>query len=187
MDFGCHRGASLFTWMQLSAIYQPYNHTRKIVGFDSFEGFSTINEKDLGEEGSDLALKCEGGMKFPGAFAELLDGIKLCDLNRPLGHVAKAEIIDGVLPGSFKRYLDQHQETVVSLASFGLGLYQPTVEVLRLLKPRLPKGAILIFEEVNQASWPGETAALFEVFSPSEISLDRLPYCPHNSWVKIGR
>ncbi|SCA58625.1 hypothetical protein AB751O23_AG_00310, partial [Chlamydiales bacterium SCGC AB-751-O23] len=34
-------------------------------------------------------------------------------------------------------------------------------------------------------NWPGETKALFEVFSPAQISLKRFPYCPHLSWMKI--
>lgn len=184
-DFGIHRGASFFSWLQLSSIYEPYNHTRKIIGFDSFAGFSALDEHDQGADGRDLALKREGGMKFESGQAEVLRGITLCDLNRPLGQVWKADVIEGKLPEAFAGYLSQHQETVVALANFGLGLYTPTVELLKLLKPRLQAGSVLVFEDLNQATWPGETKALFEAFSPGEISLNRLPFCPHISWMKV--
>lgn len=185
-DFGSYRGSSLFTWLQLSSLYEPYNHLRKIVGFDSFEGFSALDANDHGAEGENFELKSEGGMVFPGGTVEISGGIALHDLNRPLGHVAKAKIVTGELSGSFEKYLEEHSETIVALANFGLGLYQPTREILTLLKPRLQKGAVLVFEDLNQAMWPGETKALFEVFPPNEISLHRFPDRPHVSWMRVG-
>ncbi len=185
-DFGSYRGASLFAWLQLSSIYEPYNHLRKIIGFDSFQGFSALNPNDFGAEGTDFQLKREGGMVFPKGQKEIEEGIALHDLNRPLGHIAKASVATGELPGSFEKYLEEHPETIVALANFGLGLYQPTLELLTLLKPRLQKGSVLVFEDLNQATWPGETKALFEVFAPGEISLHRFPYSPHISWMRVG-
>jgi hypothetical protein len=132
-----------------------------------------------------MPLKKRGGMAYDGA-SELREGIELFDMNRPLGHVTKGSLVDGELPGSCARYLDEHQELVVALANFGLGLYEPTVELLRLLKPRLVKGSVLVFEDLNQATWPGETRALREVFPPGELCLRRIPHCPHISWVRIG-
>jgi hypothetical protein len=180
-----YRGGSFFTWQQLSALHEPYNHNRKVIGFDSFAGFSALGEFDVGAEGRDLLLKKAGGMAYDGA-DELREGIELFDMNRPLGHVAKGVLVDGELPGSCARYLDKHQEAVVALANFGLGLFEPTVELLRLIRPRLVKGSVLVFEDLNQATWPGETRALREVFSAGEVSLYRIPHCPHISWARIG-
>jgi hypothetical protein len=185
-DFGIYRGSSFFTWQQLSAIYEPYNHLRKIVGFDSFEGFSALGENDHGKEGKDLALKRQGGMKFEQGRMEMERGVALCDMNRPIGHVCKASVVVGDLPGAFAQYLDEHQETVVAMANFGLGLYEPTLELLNLLKPRLQAGSVVVLEDLNQATWPGETKALFEVFRSDEISLTRVPYCPHISYFRVG-
>ncbi len=185
LDFGVYRGGSFFTWQQLGALYELYNHIRKVIGFDSFRGFSDVGEFDVGADGKDLLLKKRGGMAYDGA-DELRKGIKLFDMNRPLGHVVKGILVDGELPSSCARYLDEHQETVVALANFGLGLYEPTVELLRLIKPRLVKGSVLVFEDLNQATWPGETRALREVFPAGEVSLRRVPHCPHISWARIG-
>jgi hypothetical protein len=185
-DFGAYRGSSFFTWLQLSAIYEPYNHMRKVVGFDSFDGFSELGEHDHGPEGTDLALKRLGGMAIPGGGAELHEGVRLYDLNRPLGHVSKGQVEEGLLPQAFADYLEAHPETVVAMASFGLGLYEPTRDLLELLKPRLQRGSLLVFEDLNQATWPGETRALFEVFGAGTVSLQRWPYCPHISVMRVG-
>ena len=186
LDFGVHRGGSFFTWMQLNSIYEPYNHNRKIIGFDSFQGFSELRDEDLGTEGDDLVIKTKGGMVYENGAQELRDGIDLIDLNRPLGHVFKGTIIEGHLPDSCNQYLESHQQTIVAMANFGLGLYEPTLGILQAIKPRLIRGSILVFEDLNQATWPGETCALFEVFDPQSIKISRSPYCPQISWVTIG-
>jgi len=186
VDFGIHRGASFFSWQQLAALYEPYNHSRKIIGFDSFEGFSALDPDIDGAEGRELALKRTGGMTFRGGEDELQRGVELCDLNRPLGHVRNAHVVAGELPGAFATYLEQHPETIVALANFGLGLYRPTVELLSLLRPRLHNGSLLVFEELNQATWPGETKALIEVFGLQEVNVRRFPFCPHLSYMRVG-
>ena len=185
LDFGLYRGSSFFSWLQLSATYEPYNHIRKVIGFDSFQGFSEIGTQDISPVGDKLHLKVEGGMAFDGQ-EEIAEGIRLYDLNRPLGHVAKGIIVQGTLPEGCAQYLDQHQETIVSLANFGLGLYEPTLELLKLIKPRLVKGSVIVFEDLNQATWPGETMALLEVFDADQISLKRTSFCPHISWLTVG-
>ena len=48
LDFGVYRGCSFFTWQQLGALYEPYNRTRKVLGFDSFGGFSAMGEHEIG-------------------------------------------------------------------------------------------------------------------------------------------
>jgi hypothetical protein len=109
--------------------------------------------------------------------------IELMDLNRPLGHINNAFIQNGVLPDSLEDYLHEHEETIIALANFGLGLYAPTVKALSLIKPKLQKGSILVFEEANQANWPGETKALYEVFDKKEITLKRFPFALHISYM----
>jgi hypothetical protein len=122
-------------------------------------------------------------MAFPGGDVELERGIELFDMNRPLGHVGKASIVKGDLPESFNKYLNDHPETIVALANFGLGLHVPTHGCLVALKSRLQRGSVIVFEDLNQAVWPGESQALYEVFEPREIMLERNPICPHVSWL----
>ena len=46
MECGVFNGAGLFTWASLSEIYEPINHSRKIIGFDTFEGFPCVGKND---------------------------------------------------------------------------------------------------------------------------------------------
>jgi len=185
LDFGVHRGSSLFAWAQLSAILEPYNHNRRIVGFDSFEGFSEVESVDESEQDRELALKRAGGMAIEEGARELRQAADIYDLNRPLGHVGRVEIVDGELPGAAQRYLSDHPETMVALANFGLGLYSPTTGILESIRDRLQVGSVLVFEELNQQMWPGETLALRKLFAPSEISLERFPYVPQLSFMRV--
>ena len=46
IEFGCRWGQNLVTLSNLRGIYEPYNRNRKIVGFDTFQGFPNVNVKD---------------------------------------------------------------------------------------------------------------------------------------------
>lgn len=61
VECGFFMGGGLFTWAQLSSIYKPANHNRRIIGFDSFEGFPQVGSQD---DGADLIHKIEGGYCF---------------------------------------------------------------------------------------------------------------------------
>lgn len=180
LDFGIYKGSSFFTYLQISSILEPYNHTRKFIGFDSFLGFSEITEKD--NPNVEIGVKKKGGMVFNNGKQYLEEGLNLLDMNRVLGHVANSLVIAGVLPDKLLDYMSEHEETVIALANFGLGLYEPTKKILETIKPRLIKGSVLVFEELNQANWPGETKALFEVFEAKNITLKRFEYAPHLSY-----
>jgi hypothetical protein len=49
VECGVFLGGGLMTWAQLSAIYEPVNHVRRIIGFDTFDGFVELDEKDRGD------------------------------------------------------------------------------------------------------------------------------------------
>ena len=46
VECGVFVGSGIMTWLHCSSILEPYNHTRKIIGFDTFAGFPYIDDKD---------------------------------------------------------------------------------------------------------------------------------------------
>ena len=46
IECGVNLGAGLFSWLHFSSILEPYNTSRFIHGFDTFEGFKSVNQKD---------------------------------------------------------------------------------------------------------------------------------------------
>jgi hypothetical protein len=67
-EFGVKWGTTLSHLTNLMGIYEPYNHSRKIFGFDTFEGHSEVVSQDgalprIGFEAlSTSALLCVGCM-----------------------------------------------------------------------------------------------------------------------------
>ena len=47
VECGVHQGGGTLAWGKLSSIYEPYNYHRKIIGFDTFEGFPSVNKKKI--------------------------------------------------------------------------------------------------------------------------------------------
>jgi hypothetical protein len=48
VECGVFAAGGLMTWMHCSSILEPYNHTRRVIGFDTFTGFPKPHQKDTG-------------------------------------------------------------------------------------------------------------------------------------------
>src|SRR3977135_1347135 len=46
IECGVLRGVGLMAWAQFSAIFEPTNHQRRVVGFDTFSGFPKLSKQD---------------------------------------------------------------------------------------------------------------------------------------------
>src|SRR5262249_12292659 len=46
MEFGVWWGQNLALFESLRAVHEPYNHSRKVVGFDTFTGYPKIGPQD---------------------------------------------------------------------------------------------------------------------------------------------
>src|SRR3954468_23250978 len=83
VECGVFNGAGLFTWAQLSNIYEPVNYNRKVIGFDTFEGFPSVSERD----GADFAA---GDLR--GESREVLElSIDKFNAERHLSHIPLIE------------------------------------------------------------------------------------------------
>ena len=179
VECGVLHGAGLFTFAQLSAIYEPYNHTRRIVGFDTFAGVAAVHAADT-TSGSSSHLK--SGALAGSTEAELRRAIALFDANRPLGHIPKIELVAGDLRETAAKYVAANPHLVVSLLYLDVDLYEPTKAALEAFLPRMPKGGIVAFDELNAQTFPGETTAALEVLGFSETRLERFTFDPYISY-----
>ncbi len=46
VECGVYKGNSLFLYNHLSTILEPYNSNRKIIGFDTFDGFRSLSNTE---------------------------------------------------------------------------------------------------------------------------------------------
>jgi hypothetical protein len=185
VECGVFMGGGLLTWAQLSAIYEPYNHVRKIVGFDTFAGFPSLAEQDEPQQGAEVDFAKVGGLAIPGIEADIERAAKLCDLNRPVGHIPRIELVRGDAVNTMPRYIEENRHLVVALLYLDFDLYEPTVAALNAFLPRMPKGAVIAFDELNQKQWPGETLAVLETIGIKNLRIRRFPFVPQISYAVL--
>ena len=181
VECGVFAGGGLFGWHHFSAIYEPYNHTRRIIGFDTFDGFPSVDPKDLTEGGSQHSRT--GAFRTSLTIQEELANLaSIHDANRPLGHIPKIELVQGDACETIPRYVKDHPSLLVSLLYIDFDLYAPTKSALESLLPRVPRGGVVAFDELNCPEFAGETSALLESLDLSQLDLRRLPFDPYISW-----
>lgn len=179
MEFGVYWGQNMALFSTFRNIYEPYNIRRKIIGFDTFEGFPSVSKKDGSYEGATIgALATSVG--YENYLNDLLTEHKRLG---PRGHAQKHEIIKGNVEDTLQIYLEDNPETIIALAYFDLDLYEPTKKCLELIKPYLAKNSIVGFDELASEDWPGETLALKETWGISGLEIIRDPISPYQSYI----
>ncbi len=181
MEFGVRWGQNLALLSTFRGIYEPYNYTRKVIGFDTFGGFPSVSAKD----GTDEIIKV-GALKVSENYEEYLDKLLTYhEAESPLPHIKKYEIVKGDATETLERYLKDHPETIIALAYIDLDLYEPTKRCLELMKGHLTRGSIIGFDELNYPQFPGETLAVKEVFGLDRYSIRHSPLAPMPSYIVI--
>ncbi len=183
VEVGVHRGASFMAWAHFSSILEPVNYLRKIIGFDTFEGFPAVGDKD--SAGVSEHLKKGGFGVEEDAEKELHRAAELYDVNRLMGHIPKIELVRGDVCRTLPEYLESNPHLIVSLLHLDADLYEPTRTALRHLLPRMPKGAVVAFDELNMKLFPGETLAAMEVVGLGNVPLRRFPFATSLSYAVI--
>lgn len=174
VELGVFRGFSLTTWAKLSAIMEPENLIRKVYGFDTYEGFPSIHEKDITEE-----YDHEVGHFYTNVHEELIQLNEVFNKDRFLGHINKVELIKGDCTKTIPDFLKSNPHLLVGMLFIDLDLYEPTKVALEHFLPRMHKGSILAFDELDNAQWPGETLALLESMDIKGLKIETIPGDPY--------
>ena len=174
VECGVLSGAGVFSWAHFSEIFEPYNHLRRIIGFDSFEGFPNISEIDNASTLKSVNLQT-GGLKSE-QLSHLEGLIDIFDMNRPLQHISKISLVKGDASVTIPKFVEDNPEIVCALLWLDFDLYEGTRVALKHFLPRMPKGSLIAFDELNHPLWPGETVALFEEVGIRNLRIKRLPF-----------
>jgi hypothetical protein len=176
IECGVYKGFGVMSWAKLSTILEPENLTRRIYGFDTFEGFPSVSGQDA---------DAERGMFREGSYDELLQLIEQYDQDRFLGHIPKVELIKGDICSTIPPFLAANPHLVVSLLFIDCDLYEPTRAALTAFVPRMPKGAVLAFDELDNPKWPGETSATLESLGLRNLRLQRCEWDPYIAYAVL--
>lgn len=181
MEFGVRWGRNLALYESLRGIYEPFNHNRKIIGFDTFEGFPSVDKKD-----GDADIITVGAYGVTNNYQEYLAGIlDYHEQESPISHIKKYELVKGDAVNSIQRYLASRPETIISLAYFDFDIYEPTMACLTAIKSHLTKGSVIGFDELNSRDYPGETVALKEALGLDRYRIRHSRFSPTQSYIII--
>ncbi len=180
IECGVYRGFGLMAWANFSAILEPANLTRRIYGFDTFQGFPEVSLQDRSGHGGAQA----GDLKAD-VYEELLELIQVYDQNRFLGHVGKVELIRGDAREAIPAFIARNPHLVVSLLFLDFDLYEPTKVAIENFLPRMPKGAIMAIDELDNPMWPGETLGLLDTVGINRVRLQRHGFDPYIGYAMV--
>lgn len=182
LEFGTFNGAGTFSFGHFTTIMEPQNLTRKIVTFDTFEGFPSTSQEDA--TGNKDLVRVGGLKSLP--LDRLLKARRLWDRNRFISHIPKIEFVSGDIMDTLEPFLDQHPHTLPAMLYLDFDLFEPTAHVLKTLLPRMQKAAVIAFDELNHPSFPGETLAFLKEMIAGEFTVRRIPFSSRISYIQIG-
>jgi hypothetical protein len=179
LDFGVHYGASSALLLNLRGIYEPYNVSRNIHSFDTFEGFVGVSNYDGESE--------EGSYKVNEDFEQTFKTLmSLHESFSPISHLKRHSITKGDARKTVIDWKKQNPGTLVALLHLDMDLYEPTKAVLSILKDRFFSGTVIVLDELSAKFFPGEMKALSEEFNLNDLKIRRSQFQPYSAYVIVG-
>lgn len=181
MEFGVRWGQNLALFSALRGMLEPFNFSRKVIGFDTFDGFPSVHEKDnkfISHKKGDLGVSKD----YEDVLGKIL---QYHESECPNPHIKKHEIVKGDATKTVANYLERNPQTIISFAYFDMDIYEPTVEVLKQILPYCTKGTILGFDELNCSIFPGETVAVREILGTDNFKVHRSPLDPYGAYIVL--
>jgi hypothetical protein len=186
VEFGVWWGSNLALFNSFRSVYEPYNFTRKVVGFDTFGGYASFSPEDGDSPYVAEWSKAGNGYlvteRYDDYLREVLDAH---EQDNVVSHIRKYDIVKGNVVQTIGRYLDKNPETVIALAYFDLALYEPTKKCLEAIRPHLVRGSVLAMDELNSHNFPGETIALREVLGLDRYRIAKSRFLHDRSYIII--
>jgi hypothetical protein len=180
-EMGVRWGRDLALLQSLRAIHEPFNYGRRIVGFDTFEGFAGVAEQDGAHP-----IMAAGAYGVTDGYQQFLERcLRGLEQEAPVAELQKFELVGGDASVTVPEYLRARPETVVAFAYFDMDIYKPTRDCLEALLPRMPRGAVIGFDELNHPANPGETLALLETLGIRNVALKRSRYSNYESYIVL--
>ena len=171
VECGIYRGNTLLMLAKMLEIYSPGNRLKNIIGFDNFQGFTCLSEKD-GRE-STKRSKVIGGWNSGDFKSALYKIIELNDRDSFLPRAPRVRIIEGDICATAPAFVEENPGLRISLLHLNCNLYEPTMAALKNFYPRVVNGGVVILAEYGMMEWAGENAAIDEYFDDNPPNFQR--------------
>ena len=165
VEGGVFKGAGVLYWAKLIEIFNSRS-TRKVIGFDTFEGFLDHNldfeNRFLEKGGNDVAENS----------TTLDDLIQTADLQ---GLYSRMELVKGDIVSTVTKYTQDNPGFRIALLNVDFDTFTPTKAVLEALYERVVPGGVIVFDEYAVREW-GESNAVDEFIAHRGITLKAFPW-----------
>jgi Macrocin-O-methyltransferase (TylF) len=160
LDVGTWRGQTAVVCENLRAIFEPLHFNRRIVCFDTFEGYKGFSEKDKATK-----LHRDGTYALSGSdYAEFLRRLLvLHEKSNAMGHNhGKHKVIKGDCRETIPRFFEENPSEYVALAFFDVNSYEPTLTAFEQVWARLVPGGVSAFWQLTRSTIPAEARVYAE-------------------------
>jgi len=176
VDLGTWRGQTAVLCENLRAILEPLHFNRRIVCFDSFEGYIGFSD---GDKATDLHK--DGTYRVGTEYSEYLEQLLvLHEQNNAMGHnYGKHKVIKGDCRETLPKFLNDFSNEVIALAFFDLNSYGPTETSFKRIYERLIPGGVVAFWQLTRDVIPAEGMVYNQsILNQVKHSLHRSLYYP---------
>jgi hypothetical protein len=178
VELGVSRGVSLFSFHKFLEIFLPTDTSKKVYGFDSFEGLRDFSKED-GVSAADATIdKQQGGWSAESVEGEIFDLCKLYNADNILAR-ERCILVKGRVQDTLDAFLEKTPGLRINLLHFDLDLYDPTLFALERLWDLVVPGGVVVFDEYGIPPWGGEARAFdkFRALRNLDVKMQKFRWC----------
>lgn len=164
-DVGTWRGQTAVLCENLRAIFEPLHFNRRIVCFDTFEGYQGFSDKDRATELHRDGTYGVGGDDYAEFLRRLL---VLHEKSNAMGgqNNGKHKVIKGDCRATIPQFFVDNPHEYLALAFFDVNAYEPTQQSFERIWARLVPGGIVAFWQLTRETIPAEARVYAERILP---------------------
>ena len=182
IELGIQWGATTSLLYNLTSIQEPFNFRRKVIGFDTFEGFpsSSINklEKSLGWNAN--ALSTDSKVQ-----SMIERSLELHQNFSAMPHMNRYQLVKGDVVETLPKWFDSNPFETVALCIFDMDLGIPTKKALNEILKHTQKGSILVFDEYSHPLFPDEGRVARELLDSREFKFEKSIFLPYTAYIVL--
>jgi hypothetical protein len=177
VDLGTWRGQTAVLCENFRAIFEPLHLNRRIVCFDTFEGYRGFSDEDRPSTLHRDGTYDTGGSDYARRLAHLLE---VHERNNAMGHqYGKHRVIHGDCRETLPQFFAEHRNEFVALAFFDLNSSEPTRAAFDLIWDRLVPGGVVAIWQLTRDAIPAEGMVYTDhILNKRSHSVERSPVYP---------
>lgn len=174
VECGVFKGMSFLTFIKLVEIFCPGDTLKRVIGFDTFQGFVNLSIND-GPPNLQRG-KVVGGWSAGDFLPALEKAIEITQRDSMIPRFRRVELVKGDVRKTIPEYVKKNPGLRVALLHLDMDVYEPTLVALKHLYPLVVAGGVVLLDEYAMDGFPGESAAFDEYFEGRRPVLRKFPY-----------